>query len=261
MGRFAAANSARITDHMRSGLERAVAAYRGNRSAIQMPAAEPEVEAAHTQLAKFVREGLALHGKGVDDTETFIDAHRRLEGVLVEGYQQIRQKNVELWKVHSDDATRCAAHSIREQELRCGVICLFNSVPWVHKSYCRRFLRHCFQKSEIASRMLPDMQNQVFEIWYTRDLGIASQRATNHFTMLFCTLLVIMIVVWWRISSSRQYCGQGYAHSAYEPFCATQSGFGLQQGGFPQSSHFRSPDAGGGYGGGLWRRSAYPGGG
>jgi len=244
---FRAANDAKIRDHMRGGLERAIGAYRGNRTSIGMPAPEAEVEAGHMRLAKFTREGLAFHARGLEDTDAFADAIRRLDAVLGEGYQQAREKNVELWKVHSDDATRCAAAANMESERRCGSFCLFSLLPWAHKRTSRQHLANCFARSSSGSRMSPLLQSQVFEIWYSRDMGFAAQYVRYRFFTMLATVALICLGLWWRCAGAgRQQ--PAAAWGAAQPYQAGsqpyQAGFyGAGQGGcFDQQSQ-------GGFGG------------
>eukprot|EP00913_Durusdinium_trenchii_P000728 g679.t1 len=73
-----------------------------------MPVSEDDLKAEHRQLAASIREQLDEDGRDLQDTDAYRGVLRSLDTALDEGLTQIRQKNVELWKVHSDEATRCA---------------------------------------------------------------------------------------------------------------------------------------------------------
>merc|ERR1712190_580058 len=99
------------------------------------------------QLAGSIRDLLNEQSSDLvaaKDTDAYRGALVRLNGVMEEGYQHLRQKNIELWKVHSDEATRCALRENRVIERHCGLVCLFNKVPRVHKKTSERNLFECF---------------------------------------------------------------------------------------------------------------------
>merc|ERR1712217_621067 len=103
------------------------------------------------------------------DTNAFQGAARSLAALMEEEGQFLRQKNVEFWKADSDKATRCAVVRNHAIEQRCGLSCLFNKVPQVHKSTSQKHLFDCFKSTE--TNMSPSMQQQVFENWYSKDLA------------------------------------------------------------------------------------------
>merc|ERR1712113_1049200 len=117
------------------------------------------------------RSLLVEQGGQLTDTSAHKGALHSLNTVLEEGHQHVRQKNIELWKVHSDEATRCAVRENRAVMAKCGLTCLFNKVPSVHKVTCQRHLFDCFARSGTGSRMSPQMQAKVFENWYEKDLA------------------------------------------------------------------------------------------
>lgn len=201
MAAFMAANEQRLKTHFFAALDRAIAGYNANRSSVILPAAEADVEAEHTRLAVWTRELLADSAQELTDTDTFSDARARLDLALVEGFQQVREKNIELWKAHSDEATRCALAANRVVERECGSACLFNTIPWAHQATCRRHLSDCFARSAIGVHMAPTLRAQVFKAWYAKDLIREAQRVQFRFTVLLATLLALAGGVWWSCRS------------------------------------------------------------
>jgi len=195
--RFASVNAQRLSSHFRVALERCIGSYRTRRANIAMPAAENDIDTEHRNLAKAIRDMLQEQGQDLIDTEQHRGAVHQLNQVLEEGYYHTRQKNVELWKVHSDEATRCALRENQNLERQCGLLCFFNKVPRVHKTTSRHHLMQCFAKSGAGSRMSSDMQLKVFENWYDKDLAHDAAAVWNNFyimsgliglcgTVLFC---------------------------------------------------------------------------
>jgi len=195
---FAAANQKRLTAHFGAAVDRAVAAYMANRSTIFMPATEEDVEVQHSAIAAATRELLLHAAADLTDTSPFAAAQEHLNLVIKEGYQQVKDKNIELWKVHSDEATRCAAASNRVAERACGVVCLFSSVPWYHKAVTRRHLSDCFTKSAIAQQMATPLRQRVFEAWYAKDLVRETSRVSTKFTICLAILFIIIGALWWQ---------------------------------------------------------------
>merc|ERR1712183_504962 len=115
-------------------------------------------------------------------------AMRNVNNVLEEGLQHIRAKNVELWKVQSDEGTRCALRENRAIERQCGLSCLFNKVPRVHKVTSQQNLTMCFARSGTGSRMSQSMQLQVFNNWYEKDLAHDAAAVWNNFMIMSAVL-------------------------------------------------------------------------
>lgn len=229
VNRFTAAHDTRLAEFMRGGLERAIAAYRGSRSKITMPVAEAELEVEHLQLARKAQEVLTMHASGMEDTDAFIDAAQRFKAVLAEGFQQIREKNIGLWKAHADDATRCAAAANREAERRCGTICVFSTIPWMHRATSKRHLSNCFASSSSGSQMSPSLQAKVFEMWYAQDMGAAARSTRQRFYMFLVVVVVAGIAMRWKWSSTGIQKGQygqfqdGSHDSFYQSPCYEQT--------------------------------------
>merc|ERR1712232_1256469 len=77
-------------------------------------------------------------------------------------------------------------------ERDCGLLCLFLTVPWAHKSSARSHLNQCFKQSSTGSTLSSSLQKQVFEIWYRKDLGHEAERVSTRFYALVWTLVVLL---------------------------------------------------------------------
>lgn len=195
MSRFAAANDQRLSAHFRTALDRCLSSYKVRKANLAMPVSEADIDSEHRQLAASIREMLDEQGRDLTDTEAYKGAVRSLNSVLEEGHLHVRQKNVELWKVHSDEATRCAMRENQAAERRCGLLCLFNKVPPVHKATSQRHLFACFARSGSGARMSPSMQMHVFEDWYSKDLAHDAANVWNNFILGIGTPLLGLIVL------------------------------------------------------------------
>jgi len=229
MSRFTAAHDTRLSEYMRGGLERAIAGYKGSRSKLTMPVAEAELEVEHLQLARKAQDILTSHASGMEDTDAFSDAAQRFKAVLAEGFQQSREKNIALWKAHADDATRCAAAANREAERRCGAICVFTTIPWMHRATSKRHLSNCFSSSSSGSQMSPSLQAKVFEMWYTQDMGAAARSTRQRFYMSLLVLAIAGVAIRWKWRSAGSQKGQygqfqdGMQDSYYQTPCYEQA--------------------------------------
>merc|ERR1719482_1458357 len=76
------------------------------------------------------------------------------------------------------------------------MFCMFNNVPWMHKSTSRRHLMDCFAKSaesSQAARMSPSMRLRVFESWYDEDMARKADSVTWNFRIIVFTLALILV--------------------------------------------------------------------
>jgi len=195
MGRFVAANEQRLSQHMRSVLDRCASSYKTRKANLAMPVSESDIETEHRQLVTTIRDEMREQGRDITDTEVYKGAERSLNGVLEEGWRQVKQKNVELWKVHSDEATRCALDKNRDVEKGCGLFCPFNKVPMTHKKRSRQHLLDCFANSGTGSRMSLGMQNEVFEDWYNKDLAHDAATVWNNLYLAAGTTIIGLLVL------------------------------------------------------------------
>jgi len=232
MTRFGQSNHQKLSDHFRTVLERCKTSYRARKANMVMPASETDLEAEHQQLSTAIRDMLdeqAGTAGDLKDTDAYRGAVMDLNAELEEGLLYLRQKNIELWKVHSDEATRCA---LRQNEItmkHCGLIppCLFNKVPQVHKSTSRANLMKCFSGYSAAARMSPAMQMKVFENWYNKDLAQDAANVWNNFYIgsLLIGLLVVLLF------GGGRCCGNQQA-AAHGPFGATGGSTGMSSFGY-----------------------------
>jgi len=240
VARFSAAHEKRLRAHLHMGLQNALNGYKERISTVHMPASQIDIDTQHEQVVKTARELLLGYGQDVSDTGAFKETEQHFKNLMEDGRKQLQDKNVELWKVYSDGATRCAAAANNQRSGNCSFLCLFNNIPWVHKSGSRRHLQECFAKDSISARMSPQLQAQVFEVWYSRDMGQAARSVSTRFTMLMITFFVVIGAIWWHRSGRRYmyYTYPGAARSSYGPFGYQAGGYAMpRQGGLQGSCY------------------------
>lgn len=259
---FSAGHEKRLTTHLNTGFQSALASYKERASTVSMPAPQADVNTQHTQVATATKEQLSEFAKDLTDTDAFKEVLRNLDKTMLDARQQLQDKNVELWKVYSDGATRCAAAANTQRYRDCGFVCLFNNVPWVYRSVSWRHLKECFAKDAVGSRMTSQLQAQVFEVWYSKDMGQASRGVYNRFIMLSVTFLVVLLSIYWYFRRRRFPYTQwpGYFSSPYGQASWQTGAYGMprqpacyvQQPGFfqqtPHSAGYSAPMAPGRFG-------------
>jgi hypothetical protein len=217
MQKLVADNDQKLRAHFNAALERCKNHYKAQKANLAMPVAEEDLERDHKALGVKIKEMLSDQGKDLTDTDQYKGALRQLESALQEGHDHVRQKNIEFWKVHSDEATRCARKENQAVLAKCGLLCLFNKVPRVHKMTSQKHLLDCLKQSGSGSRMPPKLQLQVFENWYNKDLGHESASVNSNFYIM--SGLVGAVVLFVCVAMNRQtqpnpYTG-GYTTGAY----------------------------------------------
>lgn len=224
IARFTAANEKRLSAHLHTGLLAAHAAYKERGVAVSMPAPQADLEAQVTQLASTAKDQLAEFAAGLTDTDTYKETSKKFASLLADGRQQLQEKNVELWKVYSDGATRCAAAANAQRWQSCGFFCPFNNVPWAHKMTSRKHLTSCFAKDAVGSRMSPQLQAQVFEVWYSKDVGPAARGVLNRFYAIIITFAILIATIWWfRHGRRYMYCYMpSWCYPVGGNYCAPQ---------------------------------------
>jgi len=222
MSTFLAVNEKKLTAYFSSAVDRSVAAYMANRSTIYMPATEEEVQNQHSQIAAATRGFLLNAAGGLTDTMPFEASRDRLETVITDEYKRVQDKNVELWKVHSDEATRCAANANRVAGKACGILCLFTTVPWYHKAVTRQHLTDCFTRSTMSQQMATPLRTRVFEAWYAKDLVRETSRVHTKFCVLVACCVVVITLFWWTCYRQPSAMRPGYYGQPMPPPMSTR---------------------------------------
>merc|ERR1740121_990810 len=211
MSRFATSNEQKLSAHFRTAVERCTSSYRARKTNLAMPVSEEHLEEQAGQSGD------------LKDTDSYRQAVRSLNTAMEEGGVQAARKNVELWKVHSDEATSCAVRENDSVMRHCGLLCLFNKVPQFHKSIAQKHLIQCFSRSGAGSRMSPAMQRQVFENWYSKDLAHDATTVWHTFYMNTAAIGLLFVVL---IFGCRPWGNQAGSYAAPPVQGPLHGGFG-----------------------------------
>jgi hypothetical protein len=190
--RLVAANEQLLNSAFRAHVDRLIGQYANSVSRMGMPVPVDVVDAEHLRIASVAQTSFASALQNFSDTTAFSKAKDLLKTALEEGLVHTREKNYEFWKVQSDQVTRCAVRLNKAAERDCGFLCLFLTVPWAHKATSRRHLDECFKQASAGSRLSSSLQNNVFEIWYKKDLGHDAERVATRCYALMWTLAVLL---------------------------------------------------------------------
>jgi len=216
MTKLALDNDQGIKEHFNSALQVCKNHYRAQRSTLPMPVPEETLELDHRALSDRVRGMLDERSKHLSDTDHFGASKQSLDRELEEGLGMAKRKNIDIWKVESDEATRCARKANRAVSDRCGLTCLFNKVPHVHKSISQRHLYECFQRVGGSQKMPAKLQSQIFENWYATDLSREAAEVSTRVVSAALAVVGTLLAVFGSLKFFSPW--QGNPQAQYQPF-------------------------------------------
>ncbi len=194
MVRFRQAHDLRISEWFKQLGDRLLAEYRDRKRRMELsalPAEETVLADQHSAVLHEINDRINEVAERLADTQQYVDTRERLDAVASAEWDRLRRKNIELWKVHSDEATQCALEMNREfiqRECGQGWMCLYRLWPSSHYKQSKRHLDQCFER--VSVKMPASMRDAVFESWYEKELaGEASEVKKNLFIML-CTVSI-----------------------------------------------------------------------
>merc|ERR1719506_3630128 len=102
-------------------------------------------------------------------------------------------------------------------EQECNLFCLFNKVPRNHKLASQRNLFECFGQANVGTRMTPQMQLEVFENWYRKDLAVDANKVWFHFYVLSGLVGLLLLFFCSICAGSGRWCC-GCLRRSQEPY-------------------------------------------
>jgi len=190
VAQFSAENDKRLDVFFRDTLHRIRDAYASSVKVVILPATEGNIDNEHNGFAERAKTQWKSNAGNFSDTKPFEDGTSRLNGFLDGELKNLKAKNIELWKIHSDEATRCAVAANNAVSARCGWFCMYKWFPWSHKRVARQNLKECFAKTR--SSIDGELQLQVFLVWYDKDLAHEADAVWVGFKTLSTTMLVFI---------------------------------------------------------------------
>jgi len=187
--RFELENHGSLNAYFNQVFEEAWEHYKVKKNSLRLPLDDQELETAQEELRLESLQLIPTIVKDADvsDTQQHTDCGIKLEKNMKKEYQRLANKNVELWRVHSDEATNCAQERLKVEEKQCTLMgnCLFHFVPYLHRDICSRFLYDCLQKHQTSRLISSAMQQKIFESWYEKDLQYDATYTKNNFWAVF----------------------------------------------------------------------------
>jgi Guanylate-binding protein, N-terminal domain len=195
----------RLQDHFRRIADLLLGEYQELRRHLEMKVLPAEAEYLRHQfesVEKSILDKLSDSAPNLTDTPHFEKVTKRLHSVFKKENDKVARKNVELWKVHSDEATQCALDLNKKyKQYNCwnSWLCLFSLIPASHRAKTQENLNNCFNKS--SSNMPSSMRKAVFESWYEKDLAADSNEVTRN---MWLTVISLVLPASWFLLSKAQ---------------------------------------------------------
>jgi hypothetical protein len=200
--KFRRENEERLYDWFRKHADKALTVYRDLKRGIEMgqlPCDEDRLNAEHDKAVAALVHALdvELGGGKFADSNPYRETRQRLDGIIDAELDKLKRKNVELWKVHSDEATQCGFElNLQYSELHCpqGWFCWFKIWPGAHRARSQEHLLQCFREGAKHAPPSPAIQQQIFESWYDKELAKEAAEVRNNMWIALVSLIVP--VVW-----------------------------------------------------------------
>ncbi|KAF4660541.1 hypothetical protein FOL47_007104, partial [Perkinsus chesapeaki] len=169
-------HAVRLAEHLRQEVEILMGEYRAEKRKLEMtalPADEAVLRREHTAITQDILDRFDKDEEAVADSAAYKDFRSQLDHNMGAEWNRLRKKNIELWKVHSDDATACALEMNQKyvkEHCPQGWMCLFKLWPSAHAARVKANLDECFD-TKSSVKMPISMRQAVFDSWYEKELG------------------------------------------------------------------------------------------
>ena len=192
--KFEYAHQDLLFEWFRKTSEKALTVYRDLKRTIEtsrLPCEEEDMERAHSKAVTALIHAMdvELGASKFNDTKPYLETRSRMEALVETELVKLRKKNVELWKVHSDEATLCASElNLRYTESFCpqGWFCWFKLWPGAFKARSKEHLMTCLGSSNLSL----NMKDLVFESYFEKELSKDVSEVRNNMWMALVSLLV-----------------------------------------------------------------------
>ena len=193
---FKTSHESRLFEWMKKNSDKAMNIYYDMKRTIEMsllPADESVLELQHAKAIAGLVKTLddELGASKFNDSNPYRETRERLDQIVSGEYEKLRKKNIELWKVHSDEATHCGIEAnFRYAEEHCpqGWFCWFKVWPGAHRAKSAQHLLNCFK----SARVVPpeSVRTQVFDSWYEKELGKEVAEVRSNMWIAIVSLIV-----------------------------------------------------------------------
>ncbi|KAF4694172.1 hypothetical protein FOZ60_008975 [Perkinsus olseni] len=201
-------HAVRLAEHLRQEVEILMGEYRAEKRKLEMtalPADEAVLRREHTAITQDVLDRFDNDEEAVADSAAYKDFRSQLDHNMGAEWDRLRKKNIELWKVHSDDATACALEMNQKyvkESCPQGWMCLFKLWPSAHAARVKANLDECFD-TKSSVKMPISMRQAVFDSWYEKELGKEAAEVRQNLMVFLFTLTLPVVWISWLSTRSR----------------------------------------------------------
>lgn len=200
---------ARVKQVLDMYLTQATERYKDGKMKVELsvlPSDEITIENSHLKLVKDNEDFFGSKVLQLSGYSSYKPIGAQLQAVYRTELDKLRRKNIELWRVHSEEAIVCALQRNFEYvQANCphGWFCLFKLVPQYHERVARANLEACIDGAPgVRAKMPVSLRSSVFDSWYSKDLAREASEVKNNMYMAVAGISLPMIwVVFLRLSA------------------------------------------------------------
>jgi hypothetical protein len=196
LNQFRRAHEERLYEWFKKNSEKALGGYRDMKRTIEvslLPLDESDLVREHAGAVTALLTSLDsdLGAAKFNASNPYRGTRSSLDSIVDQELQKLKKKNIELWKVHSDEATQCAFElNSQYVGLNCpqGWFCWFKVWPGAHKRRSTEHLMQCFAQGRNPPS--ESIRTQIFESWYEKELGKEVAEVRSNMWIALVSLLV-----------------------------------------------------------------------
>jgi hypothetical protein len=199
--KFYQSHEIRLSEWLRKISQKSIQVYQDIKRVIEtsmLPCEEGVLAAEHARAVTALISTIDVEhaASRFNDTNPYRDMRMSLDEVVGEEISKLERKNIELWKIHSDEATRCGEEMNEkyvQENCPQGWFCLFKIIPSYHRQIAMDHLMQCFA-SKRGTVPPQAIQSRVFDSWYEKEL--AKEAADVKSNMWIAIVSIIVPIVW-----------------------------------------------------------------
>jgi len=198
--KFMAHHESRLREWLHKQAKKSLVIYHDMKRTIEtslLPCEESILMAQHTKAVDALTDSMdnELGAAKFNDTDPYRETRSGLDEVVSTEYEKLSAKNIELWKIHSDEATQCGMEmndKYTEENCPQGWFCVFKVWPSKHREISMDHLMDCFSKRKgiVPPR---DIQERVFTSWYEKELAREASEVRNNMWVAGISLVVPLV--------------------------------------------------------------------
>ena len=200
-------HNARLSEWLRKQAQKALTVYIDMKRTIEtsvLPCDESVLRNQHEKAVLALTDSLDREYGALkfNDTDVYRETRAGLDEVVSSEFEKLELKNIELWKIHSDEATQCGFEmNAKYTEENCpqGWFCWFKVWPAHHREISMDHLLQCFGRPSKRKGVVPprDIQERVFSSWYEKELAKEAGEVRNNMWIAGISLVVPLVWIFY----------------------------------------------------------------